>query len=125
MNERARTIAGFFALVAMTFALAETVLASTCDPAMDMGDSSAAVAAQSHDAMLGPSHAPERQDGREDGRTCPISPAAAQACGGAASLPAHALAVPALSPEGVAGIFFHPTQHDLLLGDTLFHPPRA
>lgn len=125
MRRRTRLIAGIFALVAMTFALAETVLASTCAPAMEMQTIEAeAPEAPADDCMLGASH--DRGEDGDKERHCPFGPAAtAQGCAGVASLPAHAVDQIAPSPEGVVAVFVEQTEHDLLLGNALFRPPRA
>ena len=125
MRRRTRLIAGTFALVAMTSALAETVLASTCVPVMQMQTAGAtAPQAPADDCMLGASH--DRDPDGENERQCPFGPAAAaQGCAGVASLPAYAVNEIAPSPEGVVGVFLEQTEHDLLLGKALFRPPRA
>lgn len=127
MKQRTRLIAGIFALVAMTFSLAETAGASTCAPAMDMhaSDAGAAEQAQMHHCMDAGSPDLEREDGREGAGDCPFSHAAAQACAGLTSLPSHAVDGIAPFSASAAAIFADSTQYDLLLRNDLFRPPRA
>lgn len=126
MNQRTRLIAGIFALVAMTFSLAEAAGASTCAPSMDMHASDAAAEqVQMHHCLEAGLPDLEREDGREDAGDCPFSQAAAQACAGLTSLPSHAVAGIAPFSASAAAIFADSTQYDLLLRNDLFRPPRA
>lgn len=115
------------ALVAMAFSFSETVWASTCAPLeMDAVSSAAVEQVPAHDCMLDALHEREGEDTNEDERPCPFSPAAAQVCAGVASLPSHVVGGLGPSPEdGVSTVFSELTQHDLLLQEALFHPPRA
>lgn len=126
MRRRTRLVAGIFAMVAMTLSFAETAWASTCGP-MEMGVVSPATADQvpAHDCLLGALHEGEREGSGDDERPCPFSPVGAQMCAGVASLPAHAVHGLAPSPESVSAVHFELEQHDLLLEEALFHPPRA
>lgn len=126
MKRRTRLIAGIFALVAMTSALAETLLASTCTPGMDMQAPAAAAAeAPAEDCPMVASHGGDGEQD-ENERHCPFAPAAAtQGCTGVASLPSHAIPHLAPSLEGLVGVFVEQTGHNLLLGSALFRPPRA
>lgn len=119
-------MAGIFAFVAMTFSFAETAWASTCAP-MEMGVVSPATAdhVPPHDCMLGVLHEGQGESSGEDERPCPFSPVGAQMCAGVASLPAHAVHGLAPSPECASAVHFELEQHDLLLKEALFHPPRA
>lgn len=119
-------MAGMFAFVAMTFSFAETAWASTCAP-MEVGLVSSATAEQvpAHDCMLGALHEGEGESSDEDERPCPFSPVGAQMCAGVASLPAHAAHGLAPSPECASAVDSELEQHDLLLKEALFHPPRA
>lgn len=126
MRRRTRWIAGLFALLAMTFSLAETVWASMCAPMMDMQVSAAAAEAapSEHEGMPGMPDQPGPASG--DGTDCPFSPATtAQNCSAAASLPAHTIGGPASTLERVVGLKGATARQDLLLETALFHPPRA
>lgn len=129
MNRRIRLVAGILALVASTFAHAETVMAVTCTPEMDMDmDMPTAEAGTPHaPADHGmPGSSAECCDDGENERHCPFGPAAAaQGCAGVASLPTHAVNPIAASPEGVVAGFIEQAQHDLLLANALYRPPRA
>lgn len=127
MRRRTRLIAGFFALVAMTFSFAETAWASTCAPVMDMGASSSAAAEHvpAQDCMHGALHSGEGETGGQDEAPCPFTPAAGQTCTGAATLPTHVMAAVAPSVEGASLLLIEATRHDLLLRNALFRPPRA
>lgn len=125
MRRSTRLIAGIFTLAALTFALAETVMASMCAPAMDMQTAKAvAPHAPADDCMPG-----ALRDCGEHGETerhCPFGPAAAaQGCTGVASLPSCALDQITPPREGVVAVFVVQAEHDLLLGNALFRPPRA
>ena len=69
----------------------------------------------------------ERDDrGRDDGRRCPFSsPIAAQACTGAASMPAPSTEPSAPAAEVSSVGFTVAALHELLLETALFRPPRA
>lgn len=127
MNQRTRLIAGIFALVAMTFSLVETVGASTCAPSTDMhaSDAGAAEQVQMHPCLEAGLPDLEREDGREDAGDCPFSQAAAQACAGLTSLPAHTVDGIAPLTASATAIIADSTQYDLLLRNDLFRPPRA
>jgi len=128
MTRRLRPAAGTFALLAMTFSLAENVLASTCAPMPQMAPTSMASAgAPVADDCMVAVHGHERGDpGSEGQRHCPFGPAAASAgCTAAASLRASSTQVDGASSEATAAIPFDDLQQDLLLPTTLFHPPRA
>lgn len=126
MRRRTRLIAGTFAFVAMTFSLAETVIASTCAPGAGMAMAEAVdTHAPEHDCVTA-SHDREHRGSGEDGRHCPFSPAtAAQGCAAVASLPASAMTDFSPSLEGAGTVFVEPSEHDLLLAQPPFHPPRA
>ena len=132
MRRATRVSAGILALVAMTFALAETVLASTCPPGMAMEAMDAPAAASQADSAHGADMArgatqgSEREPGGDDEPRCPLGPlAATQGCAGVASLPGHSAEAPAPSGEYGSSVFSEKTQQDLLSADALFHPPRA
>ena len=129
MRRGTRAFAGIFALVAMTFSLAEAVVASTCAPGMDMeAMEGPAAASQAHDAEMaqGATHGGDEEPGGDDEPRCPLGPfAATQGCAGVASLPGHSTEAPVPSPEDMPGVFYEKTQQDLLSVETLFHPPRA
>lgn len=115
-------------------------MASACVPDMDMrGMDVAAMGMRSLDMQLvhgGASEAPEagsmgaasshESHDREEERHCPFGPAtAAQGCAGVASLPAQVMSQLAPSTEVMVRVFTETTEHDLLVGDALFRPPRA
>lgn len=136
MRRRTRLLAGTFALVAMTFALTETVLASMCASVMGMQHGEVesvhlgphhsghhAMGSADHDT--GPASHPQSAEGQNE-RHCPFGPAAAaQGCTGVASLPTHAMDRIPASLAGALDVFVETTEQDLLLTDALFHPPRA
>ena len=129
MRRPTRLIAGVFALLAMSSAFAEAVLASTCAPGMDMEmteDMAAHASPMTDDAMpMGHDH-PAPEGDAEGDPDCPFGPVTAlQGCAGAASLPAHTVALQAPSPEGAGAIFTEGARHARLFGTTLFRPPRA
>lgn len=126
MKRRTRFFAGLFALVAMTAALAEGVVASACAPGMEMNEPGMSVG---HDAGHGElcietANRDERRDLPDDGRHCPFTPLAAQGCLAIASLPASGLEMEQFSAHAGSRVVFDDQQHDLLLETTLFHPPR-
>jgi hypothetical protein len=126
MRRRTRIFA-FFALAAMTGALAEGVLASTCAPGMDMGGDAMSMDAEiRHDGDgTGASADPgERQDVPADGSDCPFAPVAAQGCLAMASIPATGAAIAASAGDGRERPVIDDERHDLLLRSALFHPPR-
>lgn len=126
MRRRTRLTAGIFALVAMTFSLAETAWASACAPMeMNAVSSEAQGEVSAHESASDPLHQHEREDSGDGERRCPFSPAAAQACAGAASLPTHAVDGLAPAPERARAVFFDLTQQDTILQESLFRPPRA
>lgn len=128
MTRRTRLTAGIFALLAMTFSLAENVMASICAPMPEMmastvvGDSEP----MGDDCMLA-FHGERDSDQDEDGRRhCPFSPGtAAQGCNVAASLPALSVHIDGSPLEATLTIPFDNTRHDVLLATALFHPPKA
>lgn len=126
MKRRTRLIAGIFALVAMTSALAETLLASTCEPGMDMQSQTAVAAeAPAEDCLWAASHDREGDPDQNEPH-CPFSHAAAtQGCTAVVSLPSHAIPRIAPSLEGLVGVFVEQTGLNLLLVSAPFHPPRA
>lgn len=122
MRRRTRRIAGIFALVAMTFALTETVIAATCAPGMDMGAMETQVSEA--DVMPGGSHDDHRRDGDE--ADCPFGPASAvQGCAGMAVLPTHTARAVSSSGALTGSVSTEQTRQDLLLVKALFHPPRV
>lgn len=125
MTRRTRLIAGIFAFLALTFSFGESVWASTCAPAVDMGSDATAASSEApamSDSM--PDQDSQRQS--EDERPCPFgSPAAVQACTGVVSLPAQVAVFFAPSFEGAPSVFTLETQSDLLMENALFRPPRA
>lgn len=139
MRRRTRLLAGTFALVAMTFALAETVIAASCMPGMDMGATEVS-AMDTHTPQAPAGHHDQRvpMDGNPadgtpadgtpsdgDERDCPFGPTVVQGCAGAASLPAQA--AHGVDSQGAlsSSVSTEPAQQDLLLVTALFHPPRA
>lgn len=129
MKRRTRILAGTLTLLAMTFALAETVVASACAPAMIMQENAGSVTQgePADDCVLDGLHERrDHEDGGEGERHCPFGPAAAaQGCAAVASLPARAAVAPAPSLGTAVAVFVERAQRDLLLGGALFHPPRA
>lgn len=129
MTRRMRFFAGIFALVAMTAALAEGVVASACAPGMEMGGGAMAAPgiAPAGDESMGDMAEPSpRDDVPDDGGDCPFAPvASAQGCLAIASIPASGVSVAEPSAQTGARILFDDRQHDLLLGTALFHPPRS
>lgn len=139
MRRRTRLLAGTFALVAMTFALAETVIAASCMPGMDMGAAEVSAMdmhapeapAGHHDHGVPTDGAPTDgapTDGNPadgDDRDCPFGPTVVQGCAGAASLPAYAAHGVASQGALSSSVSIEPAQQDLLLVTALFHPPRA
>jgi len=126
MRRRTRLIGGIFALVAMTFVLAETVVASTCAPGMGMRLRGAEAMPENaaDDCMPGGLHDQEGSGGGDE-RRCPFGPAAAaHGCTAAASLPAPAASAIAVSSEFVIADLGEQTRSHLWLADALFHPPR-
>lgn len=120
-------IAGIFALVAITFSFAETAWASTCAPATEMAAASSATAEDepAPDCLHGAALSGDGETGGQDERPCPFTPSAGQTCTGVATLPAHV--VDAFTPpvEGETVVFVEPAEHNTLLGNALFRPPRA
>lgn len=127
MSRRTRFLAGIFALVAMTSALTEGVLASACSPGMDMDDSAMSMGAESpHDGgMTDTGDRSEPQQSPDGGSDCPFAPVAAQGCLGMASIPANGIVAVAWSGDDRDRPAFDDQQQDLLLRSALFHPPRS
>lgn len=127
MKRRTRLIAGIFSLVAMTFSFVETASASMCAPDMDSHASASAAAEQGqiYELILSVLPQLEHEAGGENEQDCPFSPAAAQACAGAASLPASVVDGLGPSTESATPVIADSTQHELLLRNALFRPPRA
>ena len=125
MIRRTRIFA-FFALLAMTGALAEGVLASVCMPGMDMGDDAMSMDSEvRHDGMDGSSDQSERQDLPAGESDCPFAPVAAQGCLAIASIPGSSAVVMASTGAASHRVAFDDVQYDLLLHRALFHPPRS
>lgn len=133
MTRRFRTLAGLFALVAMTASFSQAVLASVCaSPAMmaampDMAMSG--VGAESGDAS-GEHQTPcdwtGHTDGSgENGQHCPLTPTATQGCTATASAPATALAVDLSEAQSARHRVLDSVEPELLLADAPYHPPRA
>lgn len=130
MRRSTRAVAGIFALVAMTLAVTETVVAATCGPDMDMTMTMASADADAgHAAQGGPIHdaSHDREDeAGHDGPECPFGPASvASGCTGTASFPASAATAVAASGASVGAVFIERSTQDLLLVTAPFHPPRA
>lgn len=126
MNRRLRFIAGLITLIVTTFSLAEGVWAASCPPTMktmEMGEFPAA-----SDEEMPP--CPDCLTGHpEEGRRhslpdCPFGPPGSQGCVLSASLPAPSAAEIASSPEGAEVGIASEAEPDLLLGSSLFHPPK-
>ena len=125
MRRRTRIFA-FIALVAMTGALAEGVLASVCVPGMDMGSDAMSMDAEVlHGDMTGGADRSERQDLPDDGSDCPFAPVAVQGCLAMASIPASGPVVAASPGDDCHRVAFDDEQYDVLLHRALFHPPRS
>lgn len=127
MKRRTRLIAGIFALVAITFSFAETAWASTCAPAMEMAAASSASAEDmpAQDCMHGAAHSGDGETDGQDERPCPFTPTAGQTCTAVATLPAHVADAFAPPVEGATVAWVEPAEHNTLLDNTLFRPPRA
>jgi hypothetical protein len=128
MKHRTRLIAGIFTFVAMTFAIAEAVWASTCLPGMDMPTAAAVAepASPLDDCVHGSHDGGGGENKDRDERHCPFgSVAAAQACAGLALLPTHGTGSSGPGPDAPSSVFVELAGSDLLLSAALFHPPRA
>jgi hypothetical protein len=128
MTRRRRFVPGMLMLAALTFSLAESVVASTCVPMQVMGGSVRAVetGAMAHDCApdAGSTHADDPGD--RNPFHCPFGPmTAAQGCTAAASLPAPSAGVGEIGSGVVASTPFDDPEHDLLLAAPPFHPPKA
>jgi len=125
MTRRTRFIAGLITFFVLVLSLAEGAWASACTPAMETSKASAAASpGMAHGPDCMPEHHDE-QDG-QDAPDCPFGPAGtSQGCVAAASLPATSAAGLAPSPEGVDLFISSEKEPHLLLGSTLFHPPKA
>lgn len=129
MNRRVRSLAGLLALLAFTFSFSEAVWASTCIPGMSMDDSTlmseGGTPESIEDTLMGMQDERDPRD-RDNDRPCPFgSPLAAQACTGAASMPAPSTEPSAPAAEVSSVGFTVAALHELLLEIALFRPPRA
>lgn len=124
MRRRTRIFA-FLALVAMTGALTEGVLASACMPGMDMGNDTMSMDGEVRDHGYGEAERSERQELPSDGSDCPFAPAAAQGCLAIASIPASGTVFAVAAGERGDHPTFIDERHDDLLHRALFHPPRS
>lgn len=124
MSRRARFIAGLITLVLMAFSLAEGVWAASCMSMRSMSEPSAAV---SQEMPSGPHcmHGNHDRHDRDDLPECPFGPPGSQGCVLSASLPASSVMEIATSPEGTVVGVASDAEPDLLLGSTLFHPPKS
>ena len=131
MNRRIRALSALVMLITMVFSFAETAVAAMCVPTMEMGVPAmqdmmqdmegAAVQMDCADA-----HPHEQHQDDERPGDCPFAPAGmTQGCAAPASLPASGSVAPAASPD--VAMVFSPTEVEphLLLGSTLFHPPKS
>ena len=124
MRRRTRLFA-FFALLAMTGALAEGVLASACMPGMDMGEGAMSMDSEGrHAGMDDSGEQSERQDPADES-DCPFAPVAAQGCLAIASIPGNSTVVITSAGDACHRVTFDDEQYDLLLHRALFHPPRS
>lgn len=125
MRKRTRVLSGIATLVALTLSVFGGVWASSiCAPEMDMSAPAAQHGAMAgHDGMLGPAgHLPAAPT---DAPRCPFGGIGVAGSCVAASLPASIVLQLAASPEAALSPVSAEAEPRLLLGTSLFHPPRA
>ncbi len=127
MKRRPRVIAGCLTLMALTFSVAQTMVASTCAPEAVSETFAAAEtgpAPGSDCPLMGP-HDPGPDGDETDGRHCPFAPAAAETCSAIPLMASPSVVVTFDQPMTVPGDIWLPTGVDLPFEKSLFRPPRA
>ena len=127
MKQRLPVLSGIVTLVTLVLSLAGSAWASSaCTSEMDM---SAPVQATQHGAATGrecmPGPAGHRSEAPTNAPPCPFGTAGTTASCACVSLPASAQLQIAPSPEAALALVTTGEEPHLLLGTTLFHPPKA
>jgi hypothetical protein len=120
-------MAGIIASLALTFSMAETVVASMCAlPPVWQGEAAAESIPAGDDCMM---TTPDGRSGdrKGDGASrCPFGPgAAARGCVTAASLPAPSIRMGTVAVDTSVSPLVVVRWNDLLLETILFHPPKT
>lgn len=129
MNRSLRKSFGIVTLLALFLAFGEAVWASTCPPMPDSGGPERGSVLDVLENADGAPHAgtcqfADHQHGEDPGR-CPLSPAATQGCGAAASLPALSTQMDLPVPTTGTDVVSTAEAHSLLLVHALLRPPRT